>query len=68
MGKEFAHKRGWNRLDSLDCLVKNRMEFKTVETRAFFTVCEVLQVLAHGWVVAMRLDFCWAPFMDRVCD
>lgn len=25
-------------------------------------------LLAHGWVVAMRLDFCWAPFMDRVCD
>lgn len=48
MGKEFAHKRGWNRLDSLDCLVKNRMEFKTVETRAFFTVCEVLQVLTNN--------------------
>lgn len=25
-------------------------------------------LLAHGWVVAMRLDFCWAPLMDRVCD
>ena len=48
LGKEFAHKRGWNRLGGLDCLVKNRMAFKTVERRAFFTVCEVLQVLTNN--------------------
>ena len=44
--KGRAHRQGWtSRLGSLDYLVKNKMELKNVESRAFLTVCEVTQLL-----------------------
>lgn len=36
-----------SRLGGLDCLVKKKVELKNVETRAFLTVCEVLQLLTN---------------------